>query len=703
MLQFLALPYIEVFVERGANDSILDSRIEMPRTTKDEVLSAHMADEFKIAKGDPIATIDVMMKGYNSQYKKAKKDLVKLVKSIENVAAAARDATDDCQEEAEDQAHAIVLTAIRNETQKCNITEFAAMVDDKYRQKLENCVDWSVATSYLLSDNDIMEIYNEFQRRFPLVHMTLAAIVSTRYYSVPLSMFNIEMNNNPNDSDDDEDQEFDAPVLHKKQRMILFTFFASLCTRSCYLIKHWACVESLGYFFRGFHQPGRKSFTGAFIQGLRTSWKDQNAIYDRMISTFHEKLRSEDILTAAFDNFQKVIPKKNITGSKGAVVHIGTSLVLKRNKPLHVVEQSRFVSEHGVSFKITSVTRHDMYHYFLKGELDDVWKDVAVIPTLPSGVKLNIEMIKADKELIVGGFVWPKSGWVMTFMPGFQPRPEVTHHKQIIPPPHRGYIDSSASDEDILFSKDSCLRTFDSKNACSFTTERMASIHHTSKRINELSDYADFLKEHNDNDKRSNDLVSGMSKVSKLLYRVKQFETNLVRHVNPDAGTVDQCFTAPVIHHDETSRKGMMKTFLEIAKHLQLLTYELNGSMIGKAKLLPNALKRTINLQVDALSSQNFRSLLLHFSKKLTELSSSTHVLAIIRALKRITCQHDYLHEIRMHRQDVIWRTFYGGFLQPLVVHLGWRRITGNPVKKGLQQHENFLIVPYPRSFVTNF
>jgi hypothetical protein len=29
------------------------------------------------------------------------------------------------------------------------------------------------------------------------------------------------------------------------------------------------------------------------------------------------------------------------------------------------------------------------------------------------------------------------------------------------------------------------------------------------------------------------------------------------------------------------------------------------------------------------------------------------------------------------------------------VVHLGWRRITGNPVKKGLQQHENFLIVPY--------
>jgi hypothetical protein len=48
-------------------------------------------------------------------------------------------------------------------------------------------------------------------------------IVSTRYYSVPLSMFNIESNNSTNDSDEDEDDKFDTPVLHKKQRMILFT------------------------------------------------------------------------------------------------------------------------------------------------------------------------------------------------------------------------------------------------------------------------------------------------------------------------------------------------------------------------------------------------------------------------------------------------------------------------------------------------
>jgi hypothetical protein len=87
-----------------------------------------------------------------------------------------------------------------------------------------------------------MRIYNQFQSRFLLVHMTLACIVSTRYYSVPFANFTIAEDNTDEDDDDDP---FDAPVLHKKQRMILFTFFASLRTRSHFLIKHWAQVEAL--------------------------------------------------------------------------------------------------------------------------------------------------------------------------------------------------------------------------------------------------------------------------------------------------------------------------------------------------------------------------------------------------------------------------------------------------------------------------
>lgn len=328
---------------------------------------------------------------------------------------------------------------------------------------------------------------------------------------------------------------------------------------------------------------------------------------------------------------------------------------------------------------MVKVERHDDYHFLLKGEVDEVWNGADLLPS-----PLNADMIQADIELIVNGFLWPRIGWDIVFMLGFQPRPEVTHHKQVVPPPHRAWVDSAATNEDLLFSKKSCLRTHSDEGACSLSTERMALLHETSKHISELSDYSSSIRDNTD--KRSIDLISGMSAASQILYSVKNFEMNLIKHINPHAGSVDECFIPLVIHHDETSRKGMMKTFLELAKHMQLLTYEMEGEMIGRGKLLPNALKRVVNIQLDALSSQNYRSLLLR---------SSSHVIDIIKALKRITCQHDYLHEIRMHRQDVIWRVFYGGFLQPLVVHLGWKRITGNPVKKGLQHHENFLVVPY--------
>jgi hypothetical protein len=162
MLQFLAIPFIEAFVLRAPDEPVLDSRIEFPRSVKEEVNAAYLEKGLKCVKGDPVATLDLLMKSYNQQYTNTKADLAKIVKTITKAAKAARDATDDDKEKAEDDAHAVVLTAIKNETHKNNIYEFASMVDGVYKKAMEDCVDWSVATSYLLSDSDIMRIYKTF-------------------------------------------------------------------------------------------------------------------------------------------------------------------------------------------------------------------------------------------------------------------------------------------------------------------------------------------------------------------------------------------------------------------------------------------------------------------------------------------------------------------------------------------------------------
>lgn len=112
---------------------------------------------------------------------------------------------------------------------------------------------------------------------------------------------------------------------------------------------------------------------------------------------------------------------------------------------------------------------------------------------------------------------------------------------------------------------------------------------------------------------------------------------------------------------------------------------------LGRSTLTPTTKKRRINLCVDALSAKMFRSLELNLTKKLTEMGASEYVEALLEALKSFTCQHDYLHEHRMHRQDVIWRQFYGCVLQAFQAETRTLRINGDPVKNNLQSHEAFL------------
>ena len=46
-----------------------------------------------------------------------------------------------------------------------------------------------------------------------------------------------------------------------------------------------------------------------------------------------------------------------------------------------------------------------------------------------------------------------------------------------------------------------------------------------------------------------------------------------------------------------------------------------------------------------------------------------------------------------MHRQDCIYRSKYGGLLQPFQVHLAWKQLADNPAKRHVPRHEKFLKV----------
>ena len=168
--------------------------------------------------------------------------------------------------------------------------------------------------------------------------------------------------------------------------------------------------------------------------------------------------------------------------------------------------------------------------------------------------------------------------------------------------------------------------------------------------------------------------------------QVSEFEFDLIKHVNPSSVMADKMFALGIEPHCETSHDGMKRVFCKVGEKFQLFSPDADQHW---CRTMPNAERRRVHMCVDQLSSRNFRCLKIKLSKKLTELGTTTLVLLMRGSLARFTCTIDYLHKTRMHQNDAIYRTHYGGFLHAFQCHLRQKGITGEPVKK-MQHHENF-------------
>ena len=148
MIQFLALPYVEIWVERATSESMLDSRVEFPRNAKDDTISSYMQREMNAANGDPIATLDILMKCYHCQFTNSKKDVAKLTESIEKqtLKAVTEYSSNESSEsrtdngKSDDEVYSVVLTALKNETNKHKITSFASKIDSIYAKRMAETI-----------------------------------------------------------------------------------------------------------------------------------------------------------------------------------------------------------------------------------------------------------------------------------------------------------------------------------------------------------------------------------------------------------------------------------------------------------------------------------------------------------------------------------------------------------------------------------
>ena len=101
------------------------------------------------------------------------------------------------------------------------------------------CSNFAFVRGQLVTERQTKEWHCMIQQDFPLSHFILAQIVSTQYFKLAPGSQPLKL----------EEEETEPEKLHYKEKMILFIFLGLIWTKSRMLLRNWALVEPLEYFF----------------------------------------------------------------------------------------------------------------------------------------------------------------------------------------------------------------------------------------------------------------------------------------------------------------------------------------------------------------------------------------------------------------------------------------------------------------------
>lgn len=194
--------------------------------------------------------------------------------------------------------------------------------------------------------------------------------------------------------------------MHRKQRLILFIFLASIHCKSVFLLKYWAIIEPLGIYYKGHQQFSTKTLSGAFSMSLPTSLDALEMLYRDLMPEFYSHLERSPYLFGAFDNWQQCLTIKNMTQHQSVLMHRGTTYILKEVKNIEIVKGSSIKSPHGLLFKVTKSVPHCGNNCRVFGYMY----------SLPEGVEPYVR--DAEITLVEKGLLLPLLDWIVLDMPG---------------------------------------------------------------------------------------------------------------------------------------------------------------------------------------------------------------------------------------------------------------------------------------------
>ena len=289
---------------------------------------------------------------------------------------------------------------------------------------------------------------------------------------------------------------------------------------------------------------------------------------------------------------------------------------------------------------------------------------------------------------------WPSIGWMYSSVPGLEVQPPLTYIDQKFPSPLYLHGPINWSDDRILLYS----RKYNDISCESFSAKRYYDL------ILAREQYMDLINfDHKTQFDSENVSISHAQNESCYEYKllllhnlfrnqqsslncVKFFQNDYLKMMNSTHTAVDEFILFPLCPRDEISYSGVLLTSINISTHLGLIEKTTNA----KFKPAKNAHLRRIFQFGDVLTDERMANIDLRVLSHLTKIGHEDYVRVIYNSTKTYIKQHDYLHEI-IHYLGTVFKVDYPGFLQPIQVLIGTKRIGIDPVKGKWRDHEYFI------------
>ena len=509
------------------------------------------------------------------------------------------------------------------------------------------------------------------------------------------------------------------------KRIGLINQFLGMCRmRNPDHLIYWAMVGTLAIHGKGVPKiVHRNCIMKAFSTSICTALKHANEIYDRTKDERMALIKSQPVGGHSLDNYNRYHAKATQGDGKAGVYHTGMVFNLVQMKQFMLPVGTIVKSRDSTRYSVLCCIIIDPYHLLLtvtqinenecndasgndndnEAEVQDhAESNVSNDENEGSNAAVESNMQQGTLEIH-----FPAIGWTIESMPGVEKPPPLTYLDQHIPAPLRFRIPLAISDNALLM-KRRHFATEPEKQDGILTCRRYNNLLKRRSKCLDIIKYAQMMKKdpmidqyyHKQYDQPLNETASHEIKTSilcKLVDRsndeiqcIKAFRDDMVNMMNVNRNVVDRYILFPVSPRDEMSTQQCLLASINIHECLGLVDKAPRDSYATAI----NAEYRTVIQYGDVMTDDKWYSLELVVLLHLTQIGQEDYVKVVHGAMKRYVQQHDYLHE-NIHRLQLIYKLYYGGFLQACQTHIGMKKVRFDPTKGSWSDHESLSIRVY--------